>query len=143
MYEGALGYLQGSEEKVVRLSEPSDPNATVGLKLPVSAGDVTYLIEELYRGRSVVSGVPTKLVLVRWRRPEGPVLRRIGTGVDEQKTSIIALRDIVCMTKEEATRHYERVLKGGEPLEALYDGELIAKVEERLAQAAEAEKFRL
>lgn len=109
----------------------------------MSAGDVTYLIEELYRGRSVVSGVPTKLVLVRWRRPEGPVLRRIGTGVDEQKTSIIALRDIVCMTKEEATRHYESVLKGGEPLEALYDGELIAKVEERLAQAAEAEKFRL
>lgn len=56
---------------------------------------------------------------------------------------IIGLRDIVCMTKEEATRHYERVLKGGEALEEVYDKEVIARVEERSAEAAEAEKYRL
>lgn len=143
LYDTALSFLQGIEEKLVRTSEVSDPNANVGLKLPISAGDVTYLIEELYRGRSAVSGVPTKLVLVRWRRPEGPVLRRIGSGADEQKSVVIGLRDIVCMTKEEATRHFERVLKGGEALEGVYDGQVIQRVEERLVQAAEAEKFRL
>lgn len=143
LYEGALSYLQGIEEKLVRASEATDPNANVGLKLPISAGDVTYLIEELYRGRSVVSGVPTKLVLVRWRQPEGSVLRRIGTGSDEQKSVVIRLRDIVCMTKEEATRHYERVLKGGQQLEDVYDKEVIARVEERSVEAAEAEKHRL
>ena len=143
LYEGALSYLQGIEEKLARASEVSDPNVSVGLKLPVSAGDVTYLIEELYRGRSVVSSVPTKLVLVRWQRPEGPVLKRIGSGADEQKSVEIRLRDIVCMTKEEASRHYERVLKAGEGLEAVYDAEVIARVEERLVQAAEAEKYRI
>lgn len=109
----------------------------------MSPGDVTYLIEELFRGRSAVSGVPTKLVLVRWRKPEGPVLRRIGEGAEEQKSAEIRLRDIVCMTKEEATRHYERVLKGGEALGDVYDEEVIARVEERLAEAAAEEKHRL
>lgn len=87
--------------------------------------------------------MPTKLVLVRWRQPAGSVLRRIGEGAEEQKSAEIRLRDIVCMTKEEATRHYERVLKGGEALEDVYDGEVVATVEERLAEAAAEEKYRL
>ena len=143
LYDNAHSYLQGIEEKLVRESEPSDPNSAVGLKLPISAGDVSYLIEDLYRGRSAVTGVPTKLVLVRWRRPTAPILRRIGSGASEQKSVDIRLRDIVCMTKEEGTRHFERVLRGGEELEDLYDAEVIARIEERLAQAAEEEKFRL
>jgi hypothetical protein len=104
---------------------------------------VTYLIEEVYRGRSVVSGVPTKLVLLRWRRPEGPVRSTIGEGADEQSTSNLRLGEIVCMTKEEATRHFERVLRGGEKVEDLYDQEVLDRVEERLKEALDVEKERL
>lgn len=115
----------------------------MGFKLPISVGDAAYLIEEAYRGRSVVSGVPTKLVLVRWQRPEGSVMNKIGSGADEQKTSNIRLRNIVCMTKEEATRHYEKVLKGGAKLEDLYDSEVLERVAARLVEAEKAERFRL
>ncbi|KEZ39271.1 Uncharacterized protein C1A6.10 [Scedosporium apiospermum] len=144
LYDAALAYLQGVEEKLVRATEGvSDPNAAVGFKLPISVGDAAYLIEEAYRGRSVVSGVPTKLVLVRWHRPEGSVMNKIGSGADEQKTSNIRLRNIVCMTKEEATRHYEKVLKGGAKLEDLYDSEVLERVAARLVEAGKAERFRL
>ncbi|CAI4211070.1 unnamed protein product [Parascedosporium putredinis] len=143
-YDTALSFLQGAEEKIVRAREGvSDPLAAMGLKCAVSAGDVTYLIEEVYRGRSVVSGVPTKLVLVRWQPPEGSIMTVIGSGSDEQKTSNLKLRNIVCMTKEEATRHIEKVLKGGAKLEDVYDGEVIERVAARLAEAEEAEKWRM
>ena len=66
MYEQILGGLQALEERLVR-SEGGD---AVGLKVPLGKGGVEYLFEGVYRRRSVVSGVGTRLALVRWERPE-------------------------------------------------------------------------
>ncbi|KAG6033309.1 hypothetical protein E4U41_006943 [Claviceps citrina] len=138
MYEGIMAYVQGSEDRLARALGLD----TVGLKTPLTAGDVAFLSEELYHGRSIVSGISTKLVLIRWRRPDGPSMHVIGEGRDVQKWSTVRLRDLVCMTKEEATRHERDIFGAGKTLEQLYDQETIDRVETRLALAAKYEQFR-
>ncbi|KAG6014392.1 hypothetical protein E4U43_006578 [Claviceps pusilla] len=138
MYEGILTYVQGSEERLARTLGLD----TIGLKTPLTMGDVAFLSEELYHGRSAISGISTKLVLIRWRRPEGASMHVIGEGKDVQKCSTVRLRDLVCMTKEEATRHEREIFKAGKNLEQVYDQETIQRVEVKLASAAKYEQFR-
>ncbi|KAG6186259.1 hypothetical protein E4U10_005847 [Claviceps purpurea] len=138
MYEGIMTYVAGSEDRLAR----SLGLDTVGLKTPLTMGDVAFLSEELYHGRSIISGISTKIVLIRWRRPEGPSMYVIGEGKDVQKCSTVRLRDLVCMTKEEATRHEKEIFKAGRNLEELYDQETIERVETKLASAAKYEQFR-
>ncbi|KAG6267259.1 hypothetical protein E4U49_008233 [Claviceps purpurea] len=138
MYEGIMAYVAGSEDRLAR----SLGLDTVGLKTPLTMGDVAFLSEELYHGRSIISGISTKIVLIRWRRPEGPSMYVIGEGKDVQKCSTVRLRDLVCMTKEEATRHEKEIFKAGKNLEELYDQETIERVETKLASAAKYEQFR-
>lgn len=138
MYEGILGYVAGSETKLARLMG-ADP---IGLKIPVTPGDVACLSEELYHGRSIISGIPTKLVLIRWKKPIGSSMTTLGEGKDLQKCSTVKLRDLVCMTKEEATRHEAEVFKAGKSLEEVYDKETIERVERKLKEAEKYEAFR-
>ena len=60
MYDNILSNLQGLEERLAR-HEGAD---STGLRVPVTKGDVGYLIEEVYRGKSAVSNLPTRLALV-------------------------------------------------------------------------------
>ncbi|KAJ6446896.1 NADH:ubiquinone oxidoreductase subunit [Purpureocillium lavendulum] len=138
MYESILNYVQGSEERLARSTEPG----IVGLKTPLTLGDIAFLSEELYHARSIVSGIPTKLVLVRWSKPAGPSFNVIGEGKDVQKWSTVRLRDLVCMTKEEANRHEKEVFKAGKTHGEVYDLETVDRVESKLAEAAKHEAFR-
>ncbi|KOS20791.1 Uncharacterized protein ESCO_004123 [Escovopsis weberi] len=139
MYESILTYVQSSEEKLARLFAPG----TTGLKIPLTVGDCAFMAEELFRSRSAVSGIPTKLVLIRWRRPQDGNMSVIGEGTEsEQKCSTVRLRDLVCMTKEEATRHEMEIFKAGRPVEELYDEETIRRVEAKMAEAAKYEECR-
>lgn len=138
MYEGILTYVQGVEEKLGRQFVPG----LTGLKVPLTLGDVAFLCEELYHGRSVVTGIPTKLALIRWRRPTETSVSYIGEGSDLQKCSTLKLRDLVCMTREETVRHEKEILKAGKNLDEVYDKETIDRVEARLAEAAKYEEFR-
>lgn len=139
MYEGILSYVQGSEERLGRILGLD----TVGLKTPLTMGDVAFLSEELYHGRSIISGIPTKLVLIRWRKPDdGSNMSVVGQGKDTQKCSTVRLRHLVCMTKEEAARHEKEVFKAGKPLDEVYDAQTRERVEARLAAAATHEPYR-
>ncbi|KAI9172345.1 tRNA threonylcarbamoyladenosine dehydratase [Paramyrothecium foliicola] len=138
MYEGIMNYIQSSEENIVRLFVPG----TDGLKVPLNIGDISFLTEELYRARSAISGIPTKLVLIRWQKPESATMTVIGEGKDAQKCSTIRLRNLVCMTKEEAARHLKEIIKGDKKLEEIYDKETIERVEAKLTEAAQYEQFR-
>lgn len=129
MYDGILANLQGLEEKVAR-SQGQDPQ---GLRIPVTADDVGYVVEEVYRGRSVVSGLASRLMLVRWRKPGGAW---INTEIEGQRSSHLQLGQLVCMTKDEANRHEKMVLKGDTKLEDLYDAEVIRLVESRMKEEA-------
>lgn len=138
MYDGILALLQGSEEKLARATTPGED--AQGLKLGVSVNDVGYLVEEVWRGKSVVSGVPTRLALVRWRKPrEGSTIDR---SVEGQKSSKVLLRDLVCMTREEAVVHEREVVRGGKRPEELYDRETVELVEARLEEEIGYEKYR-
>ncbi|KAL2003865.1 hypothetical protein VTN02DRAFT_1887 [Thermoascus thermophilus] len=139
MYDSILANLQGLEERLARSEAGQDP---VGLRIPISKDDVAFLVEEVYRGKSVVSGLPSRLALVPWQRPEG------GFGADPewekegQKYVKMDLKDLVCMTKEEATRHEKEVLRGGKKPEEVYDEKVIQKVQDRMREAEDYEKYR-
>lgn len=135
MYDGILGALQGSEEKLAR----HHGHEVQGLKIPITQDDVGYLVEEVYHGRSVVSGLSTRLCLVRWEKPSGEFIDRRTPG---QKNSLLRMRDLVCMTKQEAAKHEKEVLKGDRRLEDLYDGKILEDVRRLMEEEERFERFR-
>lgn len=125
VYENVLSNLQALEERLVRFQGRS----ALGLKIPVTKADVGYLVEEVYHGKSVVSGLATRPALVRWKAPTNGVV--FEGRWDGQKNSNLRLLDLVCMTKEEAVVHETEVLMGGKPPEEVYDGDVVFMVERR------------
>ncbi|CAK7263983.1 hypothetical protein SEPCBS119000_000768 [Sporothrix epigloea] len=135
-------------------------SAAVGLRVPLTAGDVAFLVEEVYRGRSVVSGLPTRTTLVRWQLPtqkDGadvveslldrirPAAQDLEAGVPlqaEQRTARLQLTDLVCMTREEASRHQDAILLKGQPLSSLYDETTLSRIEAKRREAAAYEEYR-
>lgn len=136
MYDGLLGALQGAEERLARALFIEE---TQGLKLPITQDDVGYLVEEVYSGRSVVSGLSTRLQLIRWRKPTANFIDENTPG---QKHSTLQKRQLVLMTKEEASKHEKMVLKGGKRLDEVYGAETIERVEKRLREEERYERFR-
>ncbi|KAK4978440.1 hypothetical protein LTR66_010585 [Elasticomyces elasticus] len=135
MYDGMLANLQGLEERLAR-AVGQDP---IGLKIPVTQDDVGYLTEEVFRGRSVISGLPTRLVLSRWRKP---AIDFVDTSIKNQKASRLDLRDLVLMTKDEARIHEKDVLMGDKTPEDLYDLKILKLVEQRKEEEAQFREAR-
>ncbi|KAK8061295.1 hypothetical protein PG994_007661 [Apiospora phragmitis] len=131
-----------TEEKLVRYEAGGDPAIAVGLKIPINIGDVAFLTEEVFRGRSAITGLTNRLHLIRWRKPKSSTLIKIGDGESAQKSSNVKLGDLVCMTKDEALQHEKEVLKGGKEPEELYDAATIERVEAMLKDATAHEKYR-
>ena len=127
MYDGILAQLQGLEERVAK-HHGFDP---VGLRIPITADDVGYLIEEVYHGRSVVSGLASRLALVRWRKPNG---EWINTRTRGQKADKLELGQLVCMTKDEMHKHEQLVLKDSKTPEEIYDRVVVDLVEKRMRE---------
>ena len=136
MYESILSTLQGQEERLAR-STGAD---AYGLKLPITKEDIGYLIEEVYRGKSVVSGVSTRLTLVRWNVPEKGF--RPDEDWEGQKHAKLNKSELVCMTKAEATVHEKLVLLGGRAHEGLYTPDVIQLVNRRKAEEAHYSQYR-
>ena len=125
LYDTVLSGLQGLEERLVR----NAGQEAIGLKIPVTKDDVGYLIEEVYRGKSVISGLSNRLALVRWERPShGSTIVEDGEG---QKSVRLELNELVSMTKEEAAKHEKEVLKGEKKPEEVYDQEVLRSVQQR------------
>lgn len=136
MYDNILANLQGLEERLVR----TQGRDALGLKVPISKDDVGYLVEEVYRGRSVISGLPTRLALVRWQLPNKGVL--VDENWEGQKSSRLQLNDLVCVTKEEATRHEKEILKGGQAPDKVYNSDVVELVEKRRREERYYGRFR-
>lgn len=135
MYEGMLGGLQGQEEKLLR-HIGVDP---VGLRLPVSVEDVAYLVEEVFHGKSVISGLANRLVLTRWRKPE---LNFLDTSTAKQKLSKLKLNELVVMSREESVKHESLVLKGDKRPEEVYDKDVLDIVTRRFREEEYLERYR-
>ncbi len=136
MYDGILGALQGSEERLARSMHLDDG---VGLKIAITVDDVGYLVEEVYGGRSVVSGLSTRLVLIRWNKPSQHFIDLSTPG---QKHSVLKMKDLVLMTKEEAAKHEKKVLSGKKKAKDVYDLETLERVHRRMKEEDRFERFR-
>lgn len=136
MYDGILGSLQGSEERVARALFVDN---TQGLKIPITQSDVGYLVEEVYNGRSILSGLSTRLQLSRWYKPSTNFVDESTQG---QKSSTLKMNELVLLTKEEAVKHEKEVLKGDKKLEEIYSTEVIERVNKRMQEEEAYERFR-
>jgi tRNA threonylcarbamoyladenosine dehydratase len=142
VYESFQAAVQSGEEKIVRWQTGGSPEFTLGLKVPISTSDAAFIVDEIYLARSAISNVFTRITLIRWRKPKHDILVRIGSGNEEQRSTDVRLRDLVCMTKEEAAIHEREVLKGNKVPEDLYGKDVVNRVETRLKEAAGYEKYR-
>ncbi|KIW99780.1 uncharacterized protein Z518_10708 [Rhinocladiella mackenziei CBS 650.93] len=139
MYDGILSALQGLEERLVRSTDGQD---AIGLRIPVSRDDVAYLVEEVFRGKSVISGLGNRLALIRWRKPADGFKVDSAYLNEGQKMIRLPLIDLVLMTKEEAQRHEKQVLKGGMEPDDMYDSRVLAQVKKRHDEERAYERYR-
>lgn len=137
MYDGMLSALQGMVERLVR-NEGGDP---IGLRIPLSRDDISYLVEEVFRGKSVVSGLPTRLALVPWRRPQTGVQKQV-SDENGQKYFKMAVGDLVLMTKEESQKHEKEVLIADRLPDDLYDSQVMSLVRRRQEEEKMYDKYR-
>lgn len=135
MYESILHNVQALEERMAR-NKGQDP---LGIRIPLTTDDVGYLVEEVFRARSIVSRLPARLTLSRWLPPSDDFIDR---SIEGQVSSSLQLRELVCMTKDEATRHEKEILNGGKPLTDLYDQHIIDDVQTRLKEEEAFDKYR-
>lgn len=139
MYDGALGSLQNISGRLIKHGSGDDP---IGLRIPVSNHDIAFLMEEVWRGKSALTGLQNRLMLVPWTTPAGGWKVDAEWAAEGQKVLLLDLKDLVCMTKEEATRHEREVLCGDKSVEELYDETVLQRVKLRRQEAEEYEKYR-
>ncbi|KAK9728781.1 hypothetical protein K7432_000811 [Basidiobolus ranarum] len=89
--------------------------------LPFDKRDVGYLLEEVWRGRSIISGEMDRLALVRW---------------DNSKP--LGFQNCICLTKTEATAH-EKVTSNPEEH---YPKEIVDRVQRKLIEEKTLSKWR-
>lgn len=136
MYDNVLSTLQGTEERLAR----GKATEAAGLKIPISKDDVGYLVEEVFRGKSVISGIPTRLALIRWKAPDEGF--RVEESSRGQKSVKLGLNELVLMTKEEAAMHEKEVLRGGKSPESIYSEDVLRIVERRRDEERSHKQYR-
>ena len=136
LYDTVFAGLKASEERLAR----ADGEETQGLRPPLSKDDVGFLVDEVFWGKSVLSGLATRLTLVRWRAPEGKY--QADTTYNGQRVMNFHKSDLVCMTKEEALSHEQNVLIPRRRPEDIYGDAVVGLVRHRLQQEAVYSRFR-
>ncbi|EPE08361.1 ubiquitin-protein ligase molybdopterin-converting factor [Ophiostoma piceae UAMH 11346] len=148
------------KKKKNKKNKASVKSLAYGLRVPLTPGDIAFLVEEVYRGRSIMSGLPTRTTLVRWELPAGADKKDAGSLFDrvqpaaedlegdmplqaEQRCSRLRLSDLVCMTREEASRHQDLILLKGQEPASLYDAATLASIDARRQEIAQYEQYRV
>lgn len=115
VYDGIFQSLAGQQSRIGQLDQ----------RVPIAMNDVSYILEEIFHGKSPISNYSTKLTLSRW---------------DPSKE--LSLQNIVVMTKEEQANHEKRVLKGGENIQDVYPKHVLEVIEQRFADERYWSQFR-
>lgn len=139
VYDGIIAFIQNLYERLVRQVAGQDP---IGLRLPVTKDDIAFLVEDVWRGKSAVSGLGNRLVLVPWQVPPTGFRLNLALEKEGQKTAALELDQLVCMTKEEAARHEREVLRDGKNVSEIYDAAVLQRVDMRKKEARAYEQYR-
>lgn len=141
LYDTLLASLQNFYEKMARQVAGQDP---INLRLPISKDDIAFLVEEVWRGKSAVTGLSTRLVLIPWEKPaRGFAMDLTYENEKEGQKSIpLDLKNLVCMTKDEAARHEREVHRGDKKVEDLYEEVVLQRVNLRRKEVEAYEEYR-
>ncbi|KOS41679.1 hypothetical protein ACN38_g7445 [Penicillium nordicum] len=139
LYDTILGALLNLHERMIKQVTSQD---TVGLRVPLSKDDIAFVVEEVYRGKSSISGLSNRLALVPWQTPAHGWNMDLSLEKEGQKTIPMDINDMVCMTKEEALHHEKEVLKGGKKVEEVYGEAVLQRVNLRRREAEEYDQYR-
>lgn len=104
--------------------------------VPVDLQDVEYLVEEVFRGKSVISGKSTRLALTLWERPP------FQPGTEDKMVERIDFDNLVVLTKDEQKVHEAQVLVKGRPINEVYDQHVLDLVKKRFDQEKYYSQFR-
>lgn len=115
IYDGIYQSLAG---QMSRIGMPDQ-------RVPIAVKEVSYIVEEVFRGKSPVSGYSTRLTLSKWD-PKKPV----------------SIQNVVVLTKEEQREHEDQVLNGGKPLEEVYSKEVLDLVNKRFKEEEYYSQYR-
>ncbi|KAL3229195.1 hypothetical protein RNJ44_02282 [Nakaseomyces bracarensis] len=115
IYDGIYQSLAG---QMTRIGMPDQ-------RVPIALKEVGYIVEEVFRGKSPVSGFSTRLTLSKWD-PSKPV----------------SLQNVVLLTKEEQKEHEEKVLNGGRELSEVYSKDVLDLVDKRFEEERYYSQFR-
>ncbi|GEQ70858.1 hypothetical protein JCM33374_g4538 [Metschnikowia sp. JCM 33374] len=115
VYDGLLQSLAGQQARIGHLDQ----------RTPIALKDVPYIVEEVFRGKSVVSNYSTRLTLSRW-----------------DPAQELGFQNIVVMTKDEQKVHEEKVLKGGQALDSVYGEDVLKRAKKRFAEEKYYSSFR-
>lgn len=94
-------------------------------RVPIALREVGYIVEEVFRGKSPISGFSTRLTLSKWD-PNKPV----------------SLQNVILLTKEEQKEHEVLVLNGNMKLEDVYSQDVLARVEKLFSEEKYYSQFR-
>lgn len=130
LYEEIGAQLAGQESRL--------RGNAVGLRIPLTEKDIGYAVEEVFKGKSVVSGFFTRLILTRWE----PLPEREDASCWTENDHQVTLDNVVLMTKDEAKRHEKEVLRGRRSPEDVWGGEVMKRVEERRKEEAAYAQYR-
>lgn len=115
VYDGIYQSLAG---QMTRIGMPDQ-------RVPISVFEISYILEEVFRGKSPVSGYSSRLTLSKWD-PSKPV----------------SLQNVIILTKEEQKEHERRVLNGGEKIEDVYSPEVLKLIEKRFQEEQYYSRYR-
>lgn len=115
IYDGILQSLAGQQLRIGNRDQ----------RVPIALTDISYILEEVFRGKSPISNYSTRLTLSRW-----------------DPSRELSFQNVVVMTKEEQKEHEERILKGLESLEAVYLPQVLERVAKRFREEAFYLQFR-
>jgi hypothetical protein len=129
LYEDIQARLAGQESRL--------RGNVVGLRLVLTESDIGYVVEEVFKGKSVVSDYPTRLLLTRWE----PLPER-ADGHWSQDEHHLTVDNLVLMTKDEAKKHEKEVLQGRKSPEEVWGQEVVDKVAQRRKEEAWYAQYR-
>lgn len=115
IYDGIYHSLAG---QMTRIGMPDQ-------RVPIAVKEVSYIVEEVFRGKSPVSGYSTRLTLSKWD-PNKPV----------------TIQNVVILTKEEQKEHEDNVLNGGKSLEDVYSKDILDLVAKRFKEEEYYSQYR-
>lgn len=115
LYDGIYQSLAG---QMTRIGMPDQ-------RIPIALKEIGYIVEEIFRGKSPISGFSTRLTLSKW-----------------DPTKPVSLQNVVLMTKEEQKEHETLILNGDKKIDDVYSKDVLDLIKKRFEEEEYYSQYR-